>query len=90
MTVAENVIIMICLLSIVMMWKNPGVFWKVLLTRTRNPRFQGWFKIGDNLLTTDNELISNKFNDFFINIEPTLAKSIPHVNLGLLVIWAAV
>ena len=28
----------------------------------------------------DNELISNKFNDFFINIGPTLAKLIPHVN----------
>ena len=26
------------------------------------------------------KLISNKFNDFFINIGPTLAKSIPHVN----------
>ena len=32
------------------------------------------------MITTDNELISNKFNDFFINIGPTLAKSIPHVN----------
>ena len=28
----------------------------------------------------DNELIRNKFNDFFINIGPTLAKLIPHVN----------
>ena len=28
----------------------------------------------------DNEIISNKFDDFFINIGPTLAKSIPRIN----------
>ena len=32
------------------------------------------------MITSDKELISNKFNDFFINIGPTLAKSIPCVN----------
>ena len=32
------------------------------------------------MITSDNGLISNKFNDFFINIGPTLAKSIPHIN----------
>ena len=32
------------------------------------------------MITTDNELIINKFNHSFINIGPTLAKSIPHVN----------
>ena len=32
------------------------------------------------MITSDNEIISNKFNDFFINIGPTLAKSIPRVN----------
>ena len=32
------------------------------------------------MITSDNELISNKFNDFFINIGPTLAKSIPRIN----------
>ena len=41
---------------------------------------QDRFKIGENLITSDNELISNKFKDFFINIGITLAKSIPRVN----------
>ena len=53
---------------------------KSIINKNQKPHIQGRFKIGENLITTDNELISNKFNDFFINIGPTLAKSIPHVN----------
>ena len=41
---------------------------------------QSRFKIGDNLITSDKNIICNKFNDFFVNIGPTVAKSIPKVN----------
>ena len=61
------------------MKKSWGVI-KSIINKNQKPHIQGRFKIGENLITTDNELISNKFNDFFINIGPTLAKSIPHVN----------
>ena len=61
------------------MKKSWGVI-KSIINKNQKPHIQGRFKIGENLITTDNELISNKYNDFFINIGPTLAKSIPHVN----------
>ena len=61
------------------MKKSWGVI-KSIINKNQKPHIQGRFKIGENLITKDNELISNKFNDFFINIGPTLAKSIPHVN----------
>ena len=38
------------------------------------------FKIGGYLITSDKNIICNRFNDFFVNIGPTLAKSIPKVN----------
>ena len=53
---------------------------KSIINKNQKTHIQGRFKIGKNLITSDNELISNRFNDFFINIGPTLAKSIPHKN----------
>ena len=61
------------------MKKSWGVI-KSIINKNQKPHIQGRFKIGENLITSDNELISNKFSEFFINIGPTLAKSIPHVN----------
>ena len=61
------------------MKKSWGVI-KSNINKNQKTHIQGRFKIGKNLITSDNELISNKFNDFFINIGPTLAKSIPHIN----------
>ena len=46
-----------------------------IINKNQKIHIQGRFKIGKNFITSDNELISNKFNDFFINIGPTLAKS---------------
>ena len=37
-------------------------------------------KIGDNLITSDKNIICNRFNDFFVNIGPMSAKLIPKVN----------
>ena len=61
------------------MKKSWGVI-KSIINKNQKPHIQGRFKIGENLITSDNELISNKCYNFFINIGPTLAKSIPHVN----------
>ena len=60
--------------------KKSWVVIKSIINKNKKPHIQGRFKIGENLITSDKELISNKFNDFFINIAPTLAKSIPCVN----------
>ena len=60
--------------------KKSWVVIKSIINKNKKPHIQGRFKIGENLITSDKELISNKFNDFFINIGPTLAKSIPCVN----------
>ena len=62
-------------------------YWGVIKSinyKNQKTHIQGRFKIGKNLITADNELISNKLNDFFINIGPTLAKSIPRINKSLL------
>ena len=61
------------------MKKSWGVI-KSIINKNQKTHIQGRFKIGKNLITSDNKLISNKFNDFFINIGPTLAKSIPRIN----------
>ena len=53
---------------------------KSIIDKNKKPHIQGRFRNGENLITSHNELISNKFKDFFINIGPTLAKSIPCVN----------
>ena len=64
--------------------KKSWVVIKSIINKNKKHHIQGRFKIGETLITSDKELISNKFNDFFINIGPTLAKSIPCVNKSLL------
>ena len=57
--------------------------WRIItniINKNQKPQTQSRFKIGDNLITPDKDIICNKFNDFFVNIGPTLAKSIPRVN----------
>ena len=58
------------------MKKSWGVI-KSIINKNQKPHIQGRLQIGENLKIS---LISDKFNAFFINIGPTLAKSIPHVN----------
>ena len=38
--------------------------------------------MGDGSIISDGTLISNKFNDFFTNIGPNLAKKIPHQDIS--------
>ena len=61
------------------MKKSWGII-KQIINRNQKPHIQNRFKIGDNLITSDKNIICNRFNDFFVNIGPTLAKSIPKVN----------
>ena len=53
---------------------------KHIIDRNQKLDIQNRFKIGDNLITSDKNIICNRFNNFFVNIGPTLAKSIPKVN----------
>ena len=61
------------------MKKSWGII-KQIINRNQKPHIQNRFKIGDNLITSDKNIICNRFNDFFVNIGPTLAKSIPKIN----------
>ena len=51
-----------------------------MINRNPKPHIQNRFKIGDNLITSGKNIICNIFNDLFVNIGPTLAKSIPKIN----------
>ena len=46
------------------MKKSWGVI-KSIINKNQKTHIQGRFKIGENSITSDNELISNKFNDYF-------------------------
>ena len=58
------------------MRKTWGII-KDIINKNRNKKIQTQFKVNDELITTDKTLISEKFNDFFINVGPTLASKIP-------------
>ena len=54
---------------------------KSIINYNKVPIYQTKFKyIGSEI--SDGNDISNKFNDFFINIGPTLANAIPHTNIS--------
>ena len=61
------------------MKKSWGII-KQIINRNQKPHIQNKFKIRDNLITSDKNIICYRFHDFFVNIGPTLAKSIPKVN----------
>ena len=62
--------------NIKMTWRDHGLI-KDIINRNKKVAFQTKFRIGTDDVTTDKNIISNKFNDFFINIGHTLARSIP-------------
>ena len=51
-----------------------------IINKHRRPRYQTKFKLNNGIVTEDKKIISQKFNDFFINVGPSLANSIPNVN----------
>ena len=52
---------------------------KSIINRNKVPIYQTKFKYNGSEISDRND-ISNKFNDFFINIGPTLANAIPHTS----------
>ena len=55
--------------------------WSIInnvIGKFRKNCIQKVFKLSDGSATEDKRVISDKFNDFFINVGPNLAKSIPH------------
>ena len=60
------------------MKKSRGII-KDIINKNKNPVYRTKFKLSNGSITTDKMSVSEHFNDFFINIGPHLAKSIPHV-----------
>ena len=55
---------------------------KNIVNKNKANQLQTKFKLNDGSFTTDGYVISNKFNDFFVNIGPNLAAKIPEQNLS--------
>ena len=53
---------------------------KTVINKNKKSLNQKEFKLGDGSLTSDMKLICNKFNEFFINVGPSLSKKIPTQN----------
>ena len=53
---------------------------KKIINKHRKPSNQSKFQLNDGTVIDDKKLITESFNNFFINIGPTLAKSIPCIN----------
>ena len=60
------------------MKKSWGII-KYIINKNKNPVHCTKFKLSNGSITTDKMSVSEHFNDFFTNIGPNLAKSIPHV-----------
>ena len=53
---------------------------KTVIGKYKQSNCQKRFKLNDDSITDDKNIISEKFNDFFINVGPNLAKNIPKMN----------
>ena len=59
---------------------NSKKMWNVIknvINRNKKTKLQSKFKLSDGTVTTDLKLVTEKFNDFFVNVGPTLARKIP-------------
>ena len=63
------------------MKKSWGVIKSIIYNHKTTPP-QSKFKSSNGEIITDKNVISQQFNDFFINIGPNLAKNIPNVKAG--------
>ena len=54
---------------------------KTTINKNQKMKFEEQFKLNDSTITNDKQTISNKFNDFFINVGPTLSRKIPKQNV---------
>ena len=55
---------------------------KNIINKNKNKMIHTKFKLSDGSFTMDGTTVSNKFNEFFTNIEPNLAKLIPNQQLS--------
>ena len=55
-------------------------FIKTMINKHRKSNIQCKFKLNNGTVTDDKKVISESFNNFFLNIGPTLAKSIPFID----------
>ena len=59
--------------------------WKIMkgiINKNRSNSVNARLKLQDGSLTTDKQLTSERFNDFFVGIGPSLAKKIPPQNVS--------
>ena len=54
---------------------------KNILNKNGTPLIAQWFNL-NNKVASDKEEIVNKFNEYFVNIGPTLADKIPTSTVG--------
>ena len=57
------------------------MIWKIIkgiINRNRKFKVNERFKLNDGSETTDSKVISNKLNDFFVYVGPSLANEISH------------
>ena len=50
---------------------------KEIINKSKSSKLQSQFRLSDNTLTSDQSVISEKFNDFFSNIQTNLAEKNP-------------
>ena len=55
---------------------------KNIINKNKSKKVQEKVKLNDESMISDKSVISNKFNEFFVNIGPNLAKKIPIQNVS--------
>ena len=55
---------------------------KNIINKNKTKKVQDKFKLNDESMISDKSVISNRFNEFFVNIGPNLAKMIPIQNVS--------
>ena len=55
---------------------------KSIINKNKSKKVQDKFKLNDESMTSDKSVISNTFNEFFVNIGPNLAKKFPIQNVS--------
>ena len=55
---------------------------KNIINKNKTKKIQNKFKITDGTMISDGILMSNTFNEFFVNVGPNLAKTIPTQNIS--------
>ena len=57
---------------------------KNIINKHKKPRCQSKFKMSNGSVTDNKQIIYENFNDFFVNVGPTLAKCIPKIDMSSL------